>query len=367
MPILLTGCSYWSTDTEMPFTPPYPQVSTYSEALYQLGQMSEIYNSPYTKIQSAYVGDNTGASRPLATGAEIQRDITEIVKSTLNSIGGKVLFIEYDPSYVNNQVTTGYSTFREKLIPDIVITGGITGFDRALETLSDTRDFGLDLQFPDIQSDSSGVVLPPSQLLGGTYGDSEKQGVARITLDFNMKNFRTLAGLPYMTTTHSILVHKSVREKNLSVTIFGPTFGLKGSTKKVQGRHQAVRVLVQSCMINLVGRYLALPYWRLLGEDARPDPIVLLQLENSYYQMSEFDRLVKAQIWLFVHGYKIDITGEMDAKTISALDEFSKSYKQEFNPENPEIGKSLFQELYLNIPLDGKALSRRLYLNKLLS
>jgi len=363
---LLGGCSLWNTDTEMVITPPYTQVSTYSDTLFELGKMSDIYNSPFTKIQSTFVTDNTGASRPLATGAEIQRDITEIVKSTLNSIGGKILFIEYDPSYINNQVATGYSTFREKVVPDIVISGGITGFDRALETLSDTFDFGVDLQFPNIQHESD-VILPPSQLLGGTYSNSQKEGLARITLDFNMKSFKTLAGLPYMTSTHSILVHKSVLEKNLSVTIFGPTFGLKGSTKKVQGRHQAVRVLVQSCMINLVGRYLALPYWRLLGEDARPDPIVLLQLDNSYYQMNEFDRLVKTQIWLFVHGYQIDITGEMDAKTLAALEEFSKSFNQSFDPKNPTIHKDLFQEIYLNLPLDGEALSRRLYINKLLS
>ena len=38
---------------------------------------------------------------------------------------------------------------------------------------------------------------------------------------------------------------KGVKEGELGFTLFGPTIGLRGSVKKIQGRHAAVRLLVQ--------------------------------------------------------------------------------------------------------------------------
>ena len=38
----------------------------------------------------------------------------------------------------------------------------------------------------------------PSKTVGASYGDNEKTGKARITLDFNLKDFQTLAGIPRM-------------------------------------------------------------------------------------------------------------------------------------------------------------------------
>ncbi len=362
----ISGCSVYDPPIELPDSPPYSEDNSYTEALYELGMMSEIYNIPLTKFQSTFIMDDTGASLPLATGAEIQRDITEIVKSTLNSIGGSVLFIEYAPTYISNQIATGYSKFENKIAPDVVVTGGITGFDRGMMTKSGNMDFGIDLQFPEIQNEGT-VVWPPSTLLSTTYNDAEKEGLARITLDFNLKNFQTLAGVPYMTTTNSMLVHKRVKERDWAITLFGPTFGVKGSTKLVQGRHQAVRVLVQSCMLNLVGRYMAIPYWRLMGEETKPDRIVMLQLRNSYSRMSDFDRLVKTQMWLYMHGYDIDITGDMDDKTKASMKQFSGVKNLNYDPANPKISLELFRTLYINIPLTDDALMRRIMLNRMLS
>ena len=361
---LLNGCSMIQPPSvSIEETPPYEEVTLFSDALFELGRMSVIYNAPPTKIQYTQVGDETGASHPLATGGEIQRDISEIVKSTLNSIGGKVSFIEYNPDYVINQITTGYSKFEKRAIPDIVVTGGITGFDRALETVSAGKDYSADLQFPDIQNEGDDVLFPPSELIAGAYSNSRKKGIARITVDFNLKNYETLMGLPYMTTTNSIKVQKGLNEKDLSITVFGPSFGMKGNSTKVQGRHQAVRLLVQSSMIHLVGRYMALPYWRLLGAEAEPDKFVLMQLQNTYNRLDEFDRMVKAQLWLLVHGYSLDVTGEMDEKTKQVLAEFDDS----FNPEIPALTWPIFKEIYVTMPLTEDAFQRRVAINQLLA
>lgn len=363
--MLLSGCSFKSQEP-LSMTAPFVETSTFSDELFELGRMSVIYNAPLTKVQSSMVLDNTGAWRPLATGAEIQRDITEIVKSTLNSIGGRVVFIEYNPMYISNQVSTGYSNFQHKIIPDVVLTGGITGFDRALETVSSGIDASADLQFQDLQNDNSDIILPPSENVSASYDSSKKTGLAKITLDFNMKDFRTLAGIPYMTSTQSMLVHKDVQNSGFAITLFGPTFGLNGSVKRVQGRHEAVRVLVQSSLIHLLGRHMTLPYWRLL-DGVTPDKIVLNRIRTSFRILPEMDRIVKVQTWLIIHGYQSNLNGNLDPSTVKALSDYTAKNNLVFSADKPSINYDLYESLYINLPLDDKALGRRIALTRILS
>jgi len=72
----------------------------------------------------------------------------------------------------------------------------------------------------------------PSPKIGFEYSDASKAGKARITLDFNMKDFSTLAGIPKMNTVNSMEVHKATREKEVGITIFGPTFAVRARSKK---------------------------------------------------------------------------------------------------------------------------------------
>ena len=334
-------------DVKLPESAPVEKVTSYSAALRDLGLMTEIYGTSIVKIQSEDISDNTGTSQ--ATGGEIQRNITEILKSTLNSIGGHVIFIEYNPAFIQNQIVTGYSTFEDKLIPDVVVTGGITEFDRGLETRGKGTDVGAEAEFSNVPS------WFPSKQAAIDYGESSKEGTARITLDFNLKDFKTLAGIPRMNTVNSMEVHKAVKEKELAITLFGPTFGSKGSVKKVQGRHEAVRLLVQVSMIQMVGKYINLPYWRLLGEGTQPDEVVLEQVSRDFACMSESQRTAKAQELLFLHGYDVVPTGLLDEKTRNALQEVDSTY----DPGSSVIDKDMLMKLYLSVPVAETSLARR--------
>ena len=348
--LILSGCGGMNpanVDVSLEEKAPEAKITSYTPMLSQLGLMTEIYDTGIVKIQSQDISDNTGASTH--TGGEIQRNITEMVKSTLNSVGGNVVFIEYDPAYIQNQTVTGYSDFSNKLIPDVVLTGGITEFDRGLETRGDGTDFGASAEFDGVPSE-----LPTGEV-AVRYGDTSKYNLARITLDFNMKNFQTLAGIAKMNTVTSIEVGKALGKREYGVALFGVTFGQKGTIKKVQGRHEAVRLLVQASMIQMVGKYLVLPYWRLLGDDARPDPLVSEALTRSYYNMDDSQRVTLVQEWLYLHGYDVAFTGSLDSSTEQALRTFSNEYQ----PGKGDIGPDLFARLYMTVPISHKTLGRR--------
>jgi hypothetical protein len=165
-----------------------------------------------------------------------------------------------------------------------------------------------------------------------------------------------------MTTINSMEVHKATRNRELGITLFGPTFGLKGSVKKVQGRHEAVRLLVQVSMIQMVGKYLNVPYWRLLGDDTLPDPVVTDAIVASYYSMTPGDRASVVQQWLYIYGYDVQMTGVLDSQTESALLKFAPDYPV----GSGDIPAELYTDIYINQPFDAAAVGRRTALNNLM-
>ncbi len=348
--LIISACASMDpakVDVKLPETAPTMKITSYTQALRNLGLMSEIYETGPLKIQSNPIGDNTGTSG--ATGGEIPRDITEMLKSALNSIGGNVIFIPYDPAFIQNQMVTGYSNFDKKLIPDVVVSGGITEFDRGLETRGTNTDAGAEAQVKGLPS------FMTSDKVSLDYGEGTKSGLARITLDFNLLDFKTMAGISRMNTVNTMEVTKALSEKELGINLFGITFGRKGSIKKVQGRHAAVRLLVELSMIQMVGKHLVLPYWRLLGDDALPDEVVMSALKKSYYRMNDPTRIYMAQQWLYLYGYEVAPNGVLDNATLAAL----KQAKPAFTPQGNSIDVDTFVELYVNLPIDEKTLGRR--------
>jgi len=346
--LLLSSCvsvDPAKVDVSLEETMPEEKVTSFSEALVDLGLMTEIYGTGSVKVQSNEIHDNTGTAS--STGGEIPRDISEMLKSTLNSIGGNILYIPYDPAFIQNMNVTGYSSFEGKLIPDVVVSGGITEFDRGLSTRGKNTDAGVEATFTNAPS------WTPSGTVGFQYGDGSKQGLARITLDFNMLDFQTMSGVPRMNTINSMEVRKALAERQLGITLFGPTFGRKGTIKKVQGRHAAVRLLVEVSMIQMMGKYLVLPYWRLIGNDLEPDPVVLRQIKAYYYKLSPSEQIGSAQQWLFLHGYNIAFTGQLDMSTIKAVQAVVPDFA------GNQIDLATFMEIYTTIPIDESVIGRR--------
>jgi len=317
---------------------PATRKTLFDEALVGLGEMTEVYGSKKLNVQCTAIGDDTGTSD--ATRGEIPRDITEMIKSSLNAIGGRVTYIPYAPNYIINTETTGYP-IRSRRIPDVVITGGITEFDRGLETRGRNTD---------LEAEGTSHGRP----IGLEYSDAEKDSIASITLDFNLIDFKTMSGISRMQIVNSVRVYKVLSEKELGFTLFGPTFGLKGTVKKIQGRHAAVRSLVQLSMIQIVGKYLKLPYWELLP-NAEPDSVVIEALKRDFYQMEVTERVATIQKLLLLNGYYVPISGTLNPETNIALQRFDNRY----DPDKWNIDKDIFLNLYLSVPNSDRTMGKR--------
>ena len=317
-------------DIELTEDQPAAKTTTLSEAVYDLGLMSEIYETDKIFFMARDIIDNTGSS--LATSAEIRRDITEMLKSTLNAFGGNIRYIPYDPDFIINNANTGYSGFNAKAMPDVIVSGGITEFDRGLETRGKNTDLSLE---GDVKRETVGLE----------FSSQNKKSVSSITLDFNLIDFESLAGIPRIQAINNIKVHKGIAEDTIGFSISGNAIGLQGNVKKVQGRHAAIRLLVQASMIQLIGKHLGLPYWRLIP-DSEVDPIVINKIKSKYAQMGETDRIIATQKLLILHGYDIPAIGVIDEHTEEAILDYASNVGMEVNA----LEQDLYVSLYTNVP-----------------
>jgi peptidoglycan hydrolase-like protein with peptidoglycan-binding domain len=345
----IASCGVNPQNVDRDLTANLPEVKTtiFSEAIRELGRMNVIYGRGELRVMAKPIVDQTGTSLP--TQGEIPQDISEMVKSSLNGIGGNILYVPYDPEFMLNTAQTGYSQWGEKLLPNIVLVGGLTEFDRGLVT----KEKNLNL---------SGSAEELGVPMGLDFEDTSKSSLASITLDFNLIDFNTFTGIPFMQAVNNIKVHKTLKEDTLGFTVYGQTLGLRGQIKKVEGRHAAIRLVVQLGVIQVLGKYQKLPYWRLLP-NAEPDPVVLDAVREEFYSLSEADRIAKLQEYLYLYGKNVEVTGRMDEKTQAALEAF----KSERGLSAPPVSEEVYLALFENLPLDFSAQARRKSVDSMLA
>lgn len=340
---LFIGCGNpKNVDIQLPKEKVVKKISNYTSALDKLGMMSDIYDTKSLKIQSKGITDDTGTSQ--ATGGEIPVDITEMIKSSLNKIGGRVQYIDYDPSHQSNMMTLGYSNFQNKIIPNLVVSGGITEFDRSLDVRGEGTDLGAD-----------GTIS--GKKIGLEFGDSSKRATASITLDISLIDFETWAMIPKMTASNRVVVNSGTSSSELGFSILAVSFGLNGNVKKVQGRHAATRLLVELSLIEVIGRYLDLPYWKILP-NGKVDKVVIRAISNKFINSSKEDKVVMIQKLLYLHGYDVPINGDMDDETKSVIDKYKNNSEYVGNSYN---SLELFKDLYLNIPIENNFRSASIF------
>ena len=184
----------------------------------------------------------------------------------------------------------------------------------------------------------------PGDYISVDYNQEEKSSLARITLDFNLLDFRTMAGVARMQTVNSINVYKAMADKELGFTIFGPSFGLKGTVKKVAGTacgHPAAGSNQRPADCRQI------PLSALLEADSemKPDPVVLEKIRQDFRNLSQTDKIGEMQTCLYLKGYNVPVTGRLDNKTQAALASFKPGYKSAQGASDTELYVELWSSL----------------------
>ncbi len=262
----------------------------FDKALRELNRMLKAYDLPPEPIQCKNIGNES------ADKGALPSDLYTMISSAMNKIGPEIIFIPYDAKYVMAEASTGGRL--ERRLPSAVITGGITGFDK-------------DMIEKERKGDASGAWAGAQA--SARYGAGE--GVSRISLDLSMLDYRTQSAIPGVMISNAIVIRKSKLGWAVSGSYMGCGGSFESDVKTKQGVHAALRYLVEFSVLELLGKYSEVPYWRCLpgaNEDAAMCQRILDLVKAQSDERQAF--LVKRKLYL--HGV------------------------QGVNPDDPEISDS---------------------------
>lgn len=284
---------------------PVTNLSPYSLALGRFGRMLDVYKEgdPVIYMQTRSILDATNLSSPLV-GAEIPGDITEMVRTAVNRIGARVVYVPYHPDYLISQAQLG-AKFGVTM-PDFLITGALTEFDRAIAGAGRVNSAGIEF------GGGNGKVT-----LGG---DVKRTAIySALALDLNLVSFSTQQMVPQIQASNVVKVLNFSSEDNASLGFYGDAFGFKLEGKYLQGRHSAIRTLVDLSVLELVGKATNTPYWRCIP-NGKPDPVVIDNMRNAFNGLTPQLKLGLIQVTLRKYGEPVQVTQKLDDATRQALE-----------------------------------------------
>ncbi len=330
--MLISSCTGLSTKdiAEIKKIPrPYDQTNDYSMALDKFSAMLLAYDVPEATV---YLMGKNVQNRTACQNLPL--DVTQMMATAVNRIGGRIQYIPYNPTYLELEARLGLPVGRET--PLLVFDGAITECDENLEI----KDIGY-------QGDVTGTVQGNEGTIGGDWGKTNN--LTRLALDMHLMDYQTSLLLPRMQSSLAVSIGSIKGGYNFSIQVLGSGFGLSRSHKITQGKHEAIRALVDLSVLQVLGKYLQVPYWRCL-ENATPDQSVIRELEATFSRVARENGIAAIQTILRKYGYSsVQSSGTVDDATSMAIGEVAAKSDGRVSAE---ISPSLYSYLYINMPLN---------------
>lgn len=301
---------------------PAQRITRYDIALEALGNMLQAYNTPSVRVQTLNINNATA-------GEGVPKDLAQIVSTALGKIQGPIKLIPYDPTYVFTEKELGKNL--DRTLPDLLVKGAVTEFDKDM----------LEKKF-EVEAD---YELPNGRA-GLNANHDRSSGGGQVALDLQVVSYQTQQFIPGVQTSNKICLLKSENSTGLNLVVEGNGLGVKSGFAKKDGIHAALRLLVEISVLELVGKYCDVPYWRCI-EGAPADQRVV----DAYRRALEDDPNANARLKLFAfcHGEKMDLQNvELD----SAEKEIVNRLKTKYNAANDY---DLITQLWLNVPVKESA------------
>jgi curli biogenesis system outer membrane secretion channel CsgG len=316
------------TDLEKDMGTPTQRTTVYDESLKKFGLLLEAYNISGTKVQSKVISNDTAEKT-------LPDDVSKIMATSLNKMGRSIVYIPYDPSYVINESTTGGNINRA--LPDVVVAGGITEFDKDL--IEKGRDLKTEGQ---VQKGDWGSKYN----YDGGAGYKAGSNLSRMTLDLNLLDYKTQASISGIQVSNTINIRKTNLGWSVGAYFQGCGLSFDYALKKQQGIYSALRMLVELSVLEVLGKYFEIPYWRCL-EGAKPDEAMCTRLLEEFNDLQEPNQGAYLKEYLFLHGYD---------NYDRSKGFFSETEKQSLDDVMKKLGATgkgdLFMKLWMTVPLE---------------
>jgi len=298
--------------------------TTFSNAIECMDKLLLAHGRRDISITTAGIPDQTGQ---IQTGTK-EMLITAI--SRMSQRSGAFRYIDFDPTQVDVFQLQAKLGNQGLSIPNYYIRGAVTQVDQSV--MGDRASAGL-------------------SLLDFSLGVSADQLVSVISMDINMGNLVTRTIIPGTSASNQIAIVRTGRAASLDggaetemIGNIGGSFNI--SVDRSEGTGQAVRTLLELTLIEALGKFTKVPYWKCLSLDST-NPKVLREARSWYDELGTRERLETVRDGLATAGY---IPSSTDPNDRRAMQDAIARYQADNNLIAD--GRISF-ELYHNLLLNG--------------
>lgn len=309
--------------------PPKQLASVFTETLGCFGDLTRAYQRPVVYLTSSKVEDATGVAR--SSGGEIPADATPMMQSSIVRIGGNINYIANYPVLSANLLKIYGMPIpkinKEAPRPTLYLDATISAYDRAV--LKNNKGGGLDGE-------------------DGGFAVNKNSTSSVITVDINLVKIPSMEMVPKVQSVNSVELRDTKVDGDVDVSIFGVGLDLSLGAKGLSARHQAVRALLDVGVVQTIGRYLTLPWWKCSPVHTERDPLVVESLRNYYRTLSVQDRIRLFQKSLLKRGYEFEeVEGEINVSLVQAIHRFQKENN---HPYTDQLTEDVYVDIALSIP-----------------
>lgn len=282
-----------------PKTPAVKTITNFSQALRCMDDLFLGFDKKGIIITSAGIPDETGKVK---TGTK-EMLITAISKMTIKS--GAFEFIDF---HGNKDDDLG-SLFAAKggaptKIPDFYIRGSITQMDD--NAVRKNMGFGISLPFLDL-------------------GYSKDDAFDLISMDMSVGDAASRRILPETSTSNTMIISKSGRSGEAGGKVAKAGLSFNMDLSRTEGMGATTRTLIELGMIEALGKFTKVPYWKCLDIDST-NPVMMDQAREGFDSMADKDRILFVQRKLggSMNRYAGPMDGAMSEVLKTAIAEYQK-------------------------------------------
>lgn len=285
-----------ATTSAAPKTPAVKTITSFSQALRCMDELFLGFGKQGIVITSAGIPDETGKVK---TGTK-EMLITAVAKMTIKSNAFEFIDFHSQGDDLKNMFDSMGD--RNRKMPDYYIRGSITQMDD--NTVRKNKGAGISLPFLD-------------------FGYSKDESYDLISMDMSIGEAASRRILPATSTSNTMVITKGGKsgEGGGKLGKLGLSFNVDLS--RSEGLGATTRTLLELGLIETLGKFTQVPYWRCLDTDLT-NPVIRDQARENFDMLKDKDLVVFIQRKLggSMKRYKGPIDGVMNDELKNAVAEY---------------------------------------------
>lgn len=294
--LLLGGCSVAQRQNEFSRNIQYP-LETQTRATGFLGCFGDML-STYRRdgndvnplrVAVVNVKDATNVSSFTYPDSEIPNNFTDMTLGLVSHIGGPIRISHIPTSDELLDAARYKSVTNESPLSDfkashyrydtIQLYGALTEYDRIVDSknssINGAFEFGSGTGETNLEATATRV-----------------KNVARMTMDFRVVYASVGDVVNNSSSTNTVQVHQIGNDLSFGLSVDGNSIGYSNERSVVDARHKAIRLLIEWGVIEALGRYAYVPYWKCLPNSDNPQQIGFKDIvsDNSFYNFQTFNK-----------------------------------------------------------------------------